>query len=68
MNQSWLVISSSSGYGLGSGIGASVLLFVVGQICLNYFFKWPFVVTGDEILCKSCPGVEVTLFYFMGEC
>ena len=51
MKQSWLVLRSSSGCGLGSGIGASVLSFVVGQTFFNSCFKWPFVVAGKSGRC-----------------
>ena len=51
MNQSWVVLSSSSGSGLGSGNGASVLSFVVGRRFLNSCFKWPFVVAGESFSC-----------------
>ena len=51
MNQSWVVLSSSSGSGLGSGGGASVLVFVVGRRFLNSCFKWPFVFAGESGRC-----------------
>ena len=48
MKQSWLVLRISSGSVLGSGNEASVLAFAEGQIFLNSFFKWPFVVAGES--------------------
>ena len=51
MKQSWVVLRSSSGYGLVSGSGASVLVFVVGKIFLNSCFLWPFVVAGESGRC-----------------
>ena len=51
MKQSLVVLRSSSGSGLVSGSGASVLVFVVGQRFLNSCFKWPFVVAGESGRC-----------------
>ena len=51
MNQSWVVIRSSSGSGLVSGSGASFLVFVVGRRFLNSCFKWPFVVAVESGRC-----------------
>ena len=61
MNQSWMVLRSSSGSGLVSGGGASVLVFLVRQIFFNSCFKWPFVVAGEsgrclEMISSVSPG------------
>ena len=46
-----MAIRSSSGSGLGSGNGASVLAFVAVQIFLNSCSKWTFVVDGESERC-----------------
>ena len=51
MKQSWVVLRSSSCSGFGSGSGASVLVFVVGQRFLNSHVKWTFVVAGESGRC-----------------
>ena len=51
MKQSWVIIMSSSGSGLGFGIGSSVLVFMVGKDFLDSCFKRTFVVAGQSGRC-----------------
>ena len=69
MKQSWLVLLSSLGSGLGYGSGAPVLVFVVRGRFLNYCFKWPFVVAGESGRClerrSSVSPVQVVRWPFL---
>ena len=47
MKPSWIVLRSSSCFVLGYGIGASVVVFVVGRIFFNSCFKWPFLISEE---------------------
>ena len=64
-----MALRRSSGSGLVSGDGVSVLSFVMGMIFSNSYFRWPFVIAGESGSCldmrSSVSPVQVVRWKFL---